>query len=192
MRAFMASAIPAASHLKNLFRSLKSYVLAMFGADSGRVAFEADRLFRGGATTRMLPYLAMGTDAADGCLQLSDGAIDVEWSHRKSRQLFAEIEKRNTEAEVQQYPIVKTAPLPAGAQFLNVIESVFSGMSRAIIHNSDYPSIEAAKQAIDTHFSNRNKNFREHPRRAGGKIWGSERVSNEFRASNNCKDPLYR
>src|ERR1700722_2787875 len=29
-----------------------------------------------------------------------------------------------------------TAPLPAGAQFLNVIESVFSGMSRAVIHNS--------------------------------------------------------
>jgi transposase len=109
-----------------------------------------------------------------------------------SKQLFAEIEKRNAEAEVRQYPIVKTAPLPAGAQFLNVIESIFSGMSRAIIPNSDYPSIEAAKQAIDTHFSNRNKSFRQHPRRAGGKIWGSERVSNEFRESNNCKDPLYR
>jgi hypothetical protein len=33
----------------------------------------------------------------------------------------------------------------AGAQFLNVIESVFSGMARAIIHNSNYGSIDAAK-----------------------------------------------
>jgi hypothetical protein len=40
-------------------------------------------------------------------------------------------------------------PLPAGAQFLNVIESVFSGMARAIIHNSDYPSPIAATEAID-------------------------------------------
>jgi hypothetical protein len=37
-------------------------------------------------------------------------------------------------------PIVETAPLPARAQFLNVIESVFSDMARSIIHNSDYRS----------------------------------------------------
>src|SRR3954454_20710651 len=35
-------------------------------------------------------------------------------------------------------PVVALAPLPAGAQFLNVIESVFSGMARAIIANSNY------------------------------------------------------
>jgi hypothetical protein len=35
-------------------------------------------------------------------------------------------------------PAVDLAPLPAGAQFLNVIESVFSGMARAIIANSNY------------------------------------------------------
>jgi transposase len=34
-------------------------------------------------------------------------------------------------------PAVKLAPLPARAQFLNVIESVFSGLATAIIHNSD-------------------------------------------------------
>jgi hypothetical protein len=37
-------------------------------------------------------------------------------------------------------PIVAVAPLPARAQFLNIIESVFSGMARAISHNSDYKS----------------------------------------------------
>ena len=68
-----------------------------------------------------------------------------------SKKLRAHLEKLNQEAARDGYPIVKTAPLPAGAQFLNVIESVFSGMARAIIHNSDYPSIEAAKYAIDVY-----------------------------------------
>jgi transposase len=109
-----------------------------------------------------------------------------------SKQLFSEIKARNEEAATLGYPIVKTAPLPAGAQFLNIIESVFSGMSRAVIHNSDYPSSEATQKAIDDYFAKRNEDFRQHPRRAGGKIWGSERVPNQFREGNNCKDPLYR
>ena len=46
-------------------------------------------------------------------------------------------------------PMVETAPLPAGAQFLNVIELVFSGMARSIIHNSDYKTMDDAKAAID-------------------------------------------
>ncbi|MGD0227122.1 MAG: IS630 family transposase [Terriglobia bacterium] len=109
-----------------------------------------------------------------------------------SKELFSKIKERNEEAPTHGYPIVKTAPLPAGAQFLNVIESVFSGMARAIIHNSDYHSLDAAKAAIDRHFKNRNEHFREHPKRAGRKIWGAERVESEFQESNNCKDPLYR
>jgi len=119
--------------------------------------------------------------------------IYVSWdaaSCHISKELFTEIKRRN--ADGGRHPIVKTAPLPAGAQFLNIIESVFSGMSRAIIHNSNYPSVEAAQQAIDTYFAARNESFRKHPKKAGGKIWGAERVSNEFRESNNCKDPLYR
>jgi transposase len=109
-----------------------------------------------------------------------------------SKELFTEIERKNAEAAARHHPIVKTAPLPAGAQFLNVIESVFSGMSRAIIHNSNYPSLEAAQHAIDAYFAKRNDAFRKYPKKAGGKIWGAERVPNEFRESNNCKDPLYR
>ncbi|HEY6291669.1 MAG TPA: GMC oxidoreductase [Terriglobia bacterium] len=89
----LEGAIPTSSHLVNLLRAAKSYVLDTLGLGSGRIAFEADRLFRGGATTKLLPYLAMGTDAADGRLKLSDGSIDIEWSPRKSRQLFAEIEQ---------------------------------------------------------------------------------------------------
>jgi hypothetical protein len=48
--------------------------------------------------------------------------------------------------------VVETAPLPSGAQFLNVIESVFSGMSRAIIHSSNYPTLDYSKAAIDRYF----------------------------------------
>ncbi len=122
-------------------------------------------------------------------------AIYLSWdaaSWHISKQLFTEIKARNEEAATLGYPIVKTAPLPAGAQFLNTIESVFSGMSRAVIHNSDYPSVEAAQKAIDDYLAKRNEDFRQHPKRAGGKIWGSERVPNQFREGNNCKDPLYR
>ena len=54
-------------------------------------------------------------------------------------------------------PIVRLAPLPSSAQFLNVIESVFSGMSRAIIHNSDYQSTEECMRAVDRYFDERNK-----------------------------------
>lgn len=90
---FLEGAIPTSSRLMSLLKAAASYVAATVGADAGRVAFEADRLFRGGATTRMLPYLGMGTDAADGRLRLKGGRIDIEWNHRKSRQLFLEIER---------------------------------------------------------------------------------------------------
>jgi hypothetical protein len=109
-----------------------------------------------------------------------------------SKKLLAHLEKRNQEAARDGYPVVKTAPLPAGAQFLNVIESVFSGMARAIIHNSDYPSVEAAKEAIDLYFRTRNGHFEQYPQRAGRKIWGKERVPSKFSEGQNCKDPLYR
>jgi len=89
-------------------------------------------------------------------------------------------------------PIVETAPLPSGAQFLNVIESVFSGMARAIIHHSNYESVEAATHAINRHFADRNAEFETNPRRAGKKIWGQEREQPAFAAGNNCKDPHYR
>jgi transposase len=53
-----------------------------------------------------------------------------------SKKLFDRIDEHNFYAG-HKGPTVETAPLPARAQFLNVIESIFSGMSRAIIHNSD-------------------------------------------------------
>jgi hypothetical protein len=89
-------------------------------------------------------------------------------------------------------PMVKLAPLPTCSQFLNVIESVFSGMARAIIHNSDYESVADCMSAIDQYFTERNEHFRLHPKRAGNRIWGKERVKATFNESNNCKEPRYR
>ena len=62
------------------------------------------------------------------------------------------VEQHNAGPGVTRLPFVETAALPVGAQFLNVIESVFSGMARAIIHNSDYGSVDHAKVAIDRYF----------------------------------------
>jgi hypothetical protein len=94
--------------------------------------------------------------------------------------------------EHHRVPLVKLAPLPTRAQFLNMIESVFSGMARAIIHNSDYASVNEAIRAIDLYFVERNRYFRKNPRRAGRKIWGRERVPERvpanFAEANNCKD----
>ena len=88
-------------------------------------------------------------------------------------------------------PLVDTVTLPARAQFLNVIESVFSGMCRAVIHNSDYTNLDEAKAAIDQYFSERNEHFRLNPRRAGKTIWGEEREPPVFSESSNCKDPAF-
>jgi hypothetical protein len=109
-----------------------------------------------------------------------------------SKRLAERIAANNSMAYVTGSAQVEVAPLPAGAQFLNVIESVFSGMARAIIHNSDYQSVDDAKSAIDRHFARRNEHFRVHPQRAGKRIWGKERHAPTFSESNNTKDPKYR
>ena len=111
-------------------------------------------------------------------------------SWHASKALYARVQEINMESN--RYPHVELVPQPSSAQFLNVIESVFSGMARAIIHNSDFPSVDAAQAAIDKYFAERNEQFSKHPKRAGQKIWGDERVPSEFSVSHNCKDPKYR
>jgi hypothetical protein len=102
------------------------------------------------------------------------------------------MEANNVMAHVTRSTYVDLAPLPAGAQFLNVIESVFSGMARAVIHNSNYQSKDSARDAIDRYFRERNEHFQLNPRRAGHRIWGEERQPTTFSEANNCKDPAYR
>ncbi len=99
------------------------------------------------------------------CLYLSWDAA----SWHISAKLAERVKEVNTSAETspKKQPIVKLAPLPSSAQFLNVIESVFSGMARAVIHNSDYQTVEECKAAIDTYILKRNNEFMQHPKRAG-------------------------
>ena len=95
--------------------------------------------------------------------------IYLSWdaaSWHVSKKLKAHLEKANRNA-ADSFPAVEIAPLPAGAQFLNLIESVFSGMARAIIHNSDYPSLEAATSAINQYFRARNSHFAGRSSRVG-------------------------
>jgi transposase len=119
----------------------------------------------------------------------------ISWdaaSWHMSKALVSFIDEHNEVAVDNSRPTVELVPLPASAQFLNVIESVFSGMARSIIHGSNYESKDAAVQAINLYFQERNENFKAKPRRAGNKIWGKERSPSEFSSSHNCKDPAYR
>lgn len=123
--------------------------------------------------------------------------IYLSWDHaswHSSKILFLEIDNVNEHDFRMQSntPAVKLAPLPSGAQFLNVIESVFSGMAKAIINNSDYQSVEEAKKAIDRYFIERNNHFKRNPKRAGNKIWGNELVAPKFKEGQNCKNPRWR
>jgi transposase len=91
---------------------------------------------------------------------------DIDWLDR-----FNEETRRQVSG-----PIIELVPLPTSSQFLNVIEGVLSGMTRAVINNSDYGSSGDMKLAISRHFMDRNKHFEDNPRRAGKGIWEVELV----------------
>lgn len=52
------------------------------------------------------------------------------------------IDKMNSDARNGIGSSIEIVPLPNNSQFLNVIESVFSRMKNAVVHNSDYQSAE--------------------------------------------------
>jgi transposase len=109
-----------------------------------------------------------------------------------SEQLLDHVEFLNGWAAHDRAPCIEILPLPAQAQFLNVIESVFSGMARAVIHNSDYATVADAQAAITRYFDDRNRSFVIAPKRAGRSIWRQERMPAAFAVTNNCKDVRYR
>ncbi len=122
----------------------------------------------------------------------NEKSIYLSWdtaSWHISRKLKEEINIVNSKSSL---PKIYLAPLPSCAQFLNVIESVFSGMAKAIIHNSNYQSINECKLAINRYYEERNEHFKENPQKAGKKIWGKEVVPASFSVFNNCKNPQYR
>jgi len=85
-------------------------------------------------------------------------------------------------------PLIDLIPLPTSSQFIDVIESIFSGMKRAVIHHSDYQSENEMKTAISRHFMERNAYFAENPKRVGKKIWEVD----FFQDTNNMRSGNYR
>ena len=139
-------------------------------------------------TTEMIKLLEVLLERYRGCDRLYFSWDAASW--HASKALYEKVKNINLPdyRAKAQTPIVELAPLPKSAQFLNVIESIFSGMARAIIHNSDYQSVEKAVAAIDRYFQERNEHFLNYPKKAGKKLWGNETVVSEFAESNNCKD----
>ena len=110
--------------------------------------------------------------------------IYISWdaaSWHGSNQLVIWLDALNAETvRFGSGPYVEFVPLPTSSQFLNVIESVFSCMAKAVIHHSDYGSDKEMKTAISRHFRERNMFFERNPRRAGKKIWDID-FFNDFR-----------
>jgi transposase len=143
-------------------------------------------------TTEMIKLLEVLLSKYSSAERLYLSWDNARWHvARKLKRRVEEINSLEYRAE-HSCPYVELAPLPSGAQFLNVIESVFSGMARAIIHNSNYESVDECRRAIDRYIKERNQYFLENPKRAGKKIWGEERVKAVFSEINNCKDPKWR
>jgi cholesterol oxidase len=91
---FLEGAMPNPKRWHNLKRFLDKYLLRTLGlSKSSPFTDGVDQLFRGGLTPRFLPYLGMGTDAADGKMKLSGGDIDIDWNSRRSREMFREMEQ---------------------------------------------------------------------------------------------------
>jgi hypothetical protein len=99
----------------------------------------------------------------------------VTWdaaSWHRSTPLVEWLDRFNAETRASGVgPTIHLVPLPRSSQFLDVLEAVFSGMKRAVVHHSDYSDVPEMKTAISRHFVERNEHFRKNPRRAGKKIW---------------------
>ena len=105
----------------------------------------------------------------------SSPKLYVTWdtaSWHKSTMLVEWLDAFNSTTRMtSEGPLIELVPLPTSSQFLDVIEAVFSGMKRAVIHHSNYRDAPEMKKAISLHFTERNAHFRENPRRAGKQVW---------------------
>ncbi|MBF0646401.1 IS630 family transposase [Desulfuromonas acetoxidans] len=95
-------------------------------------------------------------------------------SSHSAKEVNEWIETANANSKRDSTPKVNVYPLPSNAQFLNVVESTFRNIRKAVIYNSDYQSVEEMQRAISRYLNERNAYFLENPRRAGNKIWDKE------------------
>jgi cholesterol oxidase len=90
---YLESSLPVPNRLRNLKLFIKKYFMRTVGLTNASAFTDgADKLFQGGVTPRFLPYLGMGTDAADGRMSLSNDVIDIHWDNKRSKEMFDEME----------------------------------------------------------------------------------------------------
>lgn len=100
----LEGSLPNPSRWRSLKRFLDKYLLRTLGlSKSSPFVDGAEQLFQGGITPRFLPFLGMGTDAADGKMSLAGEYIDIDWNSRASKEMFDEMEAgmRNLSAGVK-------------------------------------------------------------------------------------------
>jgi len=91
---FLEGSLPNPNRFRNLKLAARKYLYRVLGLSRASAFTDgAEKLFQGGITPRFLPYLGMGTDAADGKMSLSDGNIDIAWNNAASREMFDEMEE---------------------------------------------------------------------------------------------------
>ncbi|WP_166263950.1 GMC oxidoreductase [Marinobacter caseinilyticus] len=79
-------AIPTRGRLRRTLRQGRHYVSDALGAG---LKLQLEELLEDGFLTHVLPYLGMGTDAANGVLTLDrHGDVRLQWSARKSLPMF--------------------------------------------------------------------------------------------------------
>ena len=94
---------PSRKRLSTLLGAAGQYLSDAFAWEKGGapVRFEADRLLPGGSSSNLLPFLGMGTDAADGKMTLdSAGRIAIDWDPDASAEMFEEMQQAMKELSV--------------------------------------------------------------------------------------------
>jgi len=86
---YFNSAIPTRGRLRRILMQTRHYILNAMGAGHH---FELEQLLGNKYLTHFLPYLGMGTDAANGTITLSArGELRVKWPVRKSLPMFKDM-----------------------------------------------------------------------------------------------------
>ncbi len=71
---------------RQLLEQCKRYCLNALGVN---IEFELDRMLEDGYLSHFMPFLGMGSDAADGRLYLNkSGQLEMDWSYRNSKRMF--------------------------------------------------------------------------------------------------------
>jgi cholesterol oxidase len=90
---YLEGAIPNVDRVISVLQFIKTYVLRSLGVGRATpLGGMAPELLQGDFTTKFLPYLGIGTDAADGQIHLQQGAVDIAWNVRRSRKMYRQME----------------------------------------------------------------------------------------------------